>query len=545
MAENDPLILANLVAARAASDPDFDVLTFEGGGVRNDEVRTYRELWENGQRLAAALVEAGMQKGDRFGLLMQNHPEFVEAMVAASITGTVFVPIDPRIGPNVLAYMLKDSGCRGLICADYALQTIASSNARTKLEWVFVVGEQWRVQWDDLPTRPLAEALSVQRTELTVHTSDLTDPMQIMYTSGTTGDPKGIVVRNARFCAVLAHGETVFGLRSDDRPYTGLSLTHGNAQFVTLASSLNMKLRAVFSRKFTKSRLWDITRKYGCTVFNLLGGMATAVYSEPPRPDDADNPIRLVISAGMPAAVWEAFERRFNVKIIEFYGAVEGGLAFNRGDGPKGSCGRVAPGLEAKVVDDDGEPCPPNVPGEIWFRPENGNPPVVEYFNNPDASRRKTEGGWLHSGDVVRMDEQGWIFFEYRKGGGIRRNGEFVNTAFIEKVIAEHPSVSDVYVYGIPSTTGAPGEKEVVAAVVPRSHTAFDPLGVFQTCQEKLEKHWVPSQLQLVKEIPKTASEKPQERFLLQMLTNGASIVIRCPTTRYIADSPHTESKGA
>src|SRR5664279_2862748 len=137
-----------------------------------------------------------------------------------------------------------------------------------------------------------------------------------MYTSGTTADPKGVMIRHGRFVLSGRMGEQVFRYRHGDRPYTGLSLTHGNAQFVTMSPSLRMGLRAVFSRRFTKSRLWTVMRHYGCTTFSLLGGMATAIYSEPARPDDADNPVRFVVSAGMPKVIWEEFERRFGLEIF-------------------------------------------------------------------------------------------------------------------------------------------------------------------------------------------------------------------------------------
>src|SRR5258705_10359121 len=111
-------------------------------------------------------------------------------------------------------------------------------------------------------------------------------------------------------------------------------------------------MRCVMSRRFTKSRLWDIARRYGCTSFSLLGGMTTAVYSEPPKPDDADNPVRFVVSAGMPAAIWQAFERRFGMRIVEFYGAAEGGLTLNPfGSGPGGSIGKCVPRLQYRIAD--------------------------------------------------------------------------------------------------------------------------------------------------------------------------------------------------
>jgi crotonobetaine/carnitine-CoA ligase len=297
---------------------------------------------------------------------------------------------------------------------------------------------------------------------------------------------------------------------------------------ITLAPSLAMKLGAVFSRKFTKSRLWDVCREHGCTVFNLLGGMATAIYSEPAKPNDADNPVRFVISAGMPAALWEPFEKRFGVQIVECYGAVEGGLAINPiGVGPVGSFGKPPPVLEMRIVDERGEECPPGAVGELICRPTTGERAEVEYFRNEEASRKKTEGGWLRTGDMCHRDAEGWLYFDFRKGGAIRHNGDFVNPGFVEKVVAEHPQVDDVFVYGVPAASGAPGERDVVAAVVPVDRRRFDPASVFATCVRGLEANFVPSYLQVVDEIPKTASEKPQERFLLERFAPDADGVYR------------------
>lgn len=515
-AARDELILANLVANRVESEPDRDVLTFESAG-GTEEVRTYRQLWENGCRIAAGLDQAGMAPGDCFALLMQNHPEFVDAMVGASISGTVFVPIDPRTRGDKLAYMLRHSGCKGVICADYAMQALEAVRDQVpSLEWVWVLesGEP------DVPAprtgcRRVSDVLSGPVPVAEIRSVDPMAPMQIMYTSGTTGDPKGVVMRHARYGAAAGWGP-LFGYSRDDRPYTGLSLTHGNAQIVTLAASLKLGMRAVFSRRFTKSRLWDIARKYGCTTFTLLGGMTTAIYSEPPRADDADNPVRFVISAGIPAAIWDAFARRFAVRIVEFYGAVEGGLTINTGEGPAGSIGKPPPFLNARLVDEDGHDVAPGQPGELIFQLANGSPADVVYLHNPEASGRKTQGGWLRMGDIGHRDAQGWLYFDYRIGGGIRHNGDFIQPGEIEKVIAECDDVADVYVYGVPAASGAPGEKDVVAAIVAAASRQIDPQAVFSRCRQRLSAGMVPSYLQVLAEIPKTASEKPQERFLLE-----------------------------
>lgn len=516
--ERSELILADIVATRAERNPDFEVLTFECAG-RADETRTFAELQERANALAGTLIELGLAPGDKFGLFMRNHPEFVEAMIAASISGTVFVPIDARTRGAKLAYTLRNSGAKSIVCADYALAQY--DEVRSELPGIDSVlalasGEDGAPALDAFPyARSLDAVLSRPVPTVDVRVESPADPLQIIYTSGTTGDPKGVVMENGRYGGMAALGSGVFGFQPDERLYTGLSLTHGNAQAVTLASALCLELPAVISRKFTKSRLWDICRKHGCTTFSLLGGMATAIYSEPEKPDDGDNPVRMVTSAGMPRAIWEAFEKRFNLDVLEWYGAVEGGLAFKPiGEGPVGSFGKPGPGLDMRILDDQDNECPPGVQGEICSRPLTGDSPKVAYHGNPEASAAKTRGGWLRSGDIGHTDENGWLFFDYRKGGSIRRSGDFINPGFVEKVVAEHPAVSDVFVYGVEARSGAPGEKDVVAAVVAVDGESIDAESVLAHCRAGLEANFVPSYLQVVDEIPKTASEKPQERFL-------------------------------
>ena len=515
-------ILANLVAARATDRPDDELLTFvhiDPDGKLQDESRSYADLWRNGQQLAGALQAAGMQRGDNFALVIQNHPEFVDAMVASSICGTVFVPIDPRTRGDKLAYMLDFADCRGAIVADYALPSVLDVLDRApSLEWLWVLSSDAMAALPEctLPLKWLVEVAASATPVCDVAVQDPAEPMQMLFTSGTTGDPKAIVAAYARFDAVSSIGPLV-GLTGDDRLYTGLSLTHANAQLITLGNALKMGIPCVISRKFTKSRLWDNCRRYGCTFFNLLGGMTTAIYSEPEKPDDADNPVRRVLSAGMPASIWDNFASRFDVEIFEFYGAAEGGMTFNPpGEGPVGSIGKPPPTLEGKIVDEDDNEVPPGEQGEIVFRNADGSCPVVAYFKNPDASAKKTRDGWLRMGDIGHRDDEGWYYFDYRSGGGIRHNGDFINPGFVEKVVAEHKAVDDVFVYGIEAASGVPGEKDVIAAVVPLAEEDLDIADLFQHCRAQLESNFVPTYIQVMDEIPKTASEKPQERFCLE-----------------------------
>lgn len=512
-------IFGNIVANRAQTDPDLAIVTFESADGR-DTVRTYRQLWENGQRVAQWLIERGMQPGDHFGILMANHAEFVDCMVGSSVAGTVFVPIDPRTRGEKLAYMLKHARCKGLIAADYTLAQVAPIRDQVPcLEWVIglATDEGAAPVASFAGVTDYADAMAAGVPALESRTVDPASAMEIIFTSGTTGDPKGIVMTHRRFCESAAIVPRAVGYQAGDRLYSGLSLTHANAQGITLGAALSAHIPCVLSRRFTKRRLWDIARRYGCTSFTLLGGMTTAVYAEPPRGDDADNPVRFVVSAGMPAAIWESFEARFGLSVLEFYGAAEGGLTFKPvGMGPVGSIGRPAPNLQYRIVDEAGRDVPRGQPGELLFRPRDGSPFHVAYFENAAASAAKGKDGWLWMGDIVHEDEAGWLFFHYRKGGGLRHNGDFVDPAWIEKAIADSGLVDDVYVWGVAAASGAPGEKDVVASVVPKCASAFEPQAVFRACRDRLEANFVPGYVQIVDAIPKTASEKPQERFLLE-----------------------------
>jgi crotonobetaine/carnitine-CoA ligase len=523
------ICLGELIRDKAASHPDLDVLTFvdvDPTGELHEEVRTYRGLWDAGRRFGRALIDRGMRPGDRFALLMPNHPQFVEAMVGAALTGTVFVPIDPRTRGAALAYMLAFAEVRGVVATDLVLENVLAVRSQVAtLKWIFVLRAGAGTLGRSAGVFALEEVCGGEPCEYRPGLVGPETSMQLLYTSGTTGEPKAIATRHARFANAGAVAE-LFGYRADDRPFTGLSLTHANAQMVTLSPSLRLGLRAVIGRKFSKSRLWDITRRYGCTVFNLIGGMTVALHSEPRKPDDADNPVRRVISAGMPAALWRDFQERFAVEILEFYGAAEGGLTINPpGVGPVGSVGKPPLGMEVAVLDENGAHCPPGVAGEICFRMPGGQPPVLSYEKNPDASARKTAGGWLHMGDIGHLDENGWLFFHYRAGAAIRRNGEFIDARVVEAAVADSSQIADAFVYGVPAQSGAPGEKDLVAAVVARDTNTFDADAVFLHCQARLPANLVPSYLQQVDEIPKTASEKPQERMLLRTFAPDAANV--------------------
>ncbi len=510
-------------------DPDKVALIFVNDD-GSDEKITYAGIFENTNRISRALVRAGIGEGDTFAVLMRNHPEFLYCLAAALSLGAIMVPIDPRSRGAKLSFQMNNTGAGGMIVSDEFIDSI--KEIEKDIRDVRVIGVTYKNHHHvpfDSSYPSLNEILAGESGSPPdqVKPMKLSRPAQIIHTSGTTGDPKGVILRGQRLRDSAILGKLIYKYKRDDILYNGLSMTHGNCQSVTLFPALSKGIPAVIGEKFTKSRIWDICRKYGCTSFSSLGGMMAGIYNEPPKPDDADNPVRVVVSAGTPAAIWEDFEKRFNVKIHEWYAAVEGGLAHNPpGRGPVGSFGKPNFFMyRMKIVDENDKEVGPFEKGELiskmTFRPTK-----VDYFGRKKESDAKTKGGWLRSGDICHRDDRGFLFFDFRKGGGLRRQGDFIQPDYVEKIIGGHESVSEVCVYGIPASSGAPGESDLVAAVMPLSGRKIDVDSLLSLCLKKLERNSVPSYFQIVDEIPKTITEKALDRVLREQFRPDAPNVV-------------------
>ncbi len=510
-------------------DPDKIALIFVNDD-GSDEKITYAGIFENTNRISRALIRAGVGEGDTFVLLMKNHPEFLYGLAAALSLGAIVVPIDPRSRGAKLAFQINNTKSKGIIVSDEFIGSIRE--IANDIKGVPVIGVTYKKHHQipfDVSYPSLNEILERENCALPDRAlpMKLSRPVQIIHTSGTTGDPKGVILRGGRLRDSAILGKLIYKYNSDDILYNGLSMTHGNCQSVTLFPALSKGIPAVIGEKFTKSRIWDICRKYGCTSFSSLGGMMAGIYNEPPKPGDADNPVRVVVSAGTPASIWEDFEKRFHVKIHEWYAAVEGGLAHNPpGKGPVGSFGKPNFFMyRMKIVDENDKEVGPFVKGELiskmTFRPTK-----VDYFGKKKESDAKTKGGWLRSGDICHKDDKGFLYFDFRKGGGLRRQGDFIQPDYVEKIIGEHDSISEVCVYGIPASSGAPGESDLVAAVAPLSGKKIDVDSLIGLCLKKLERNSVPSYLQIVDEIPKTITEKALDRVLKEQFHPDAPNVV-------------------
>lgn len=469
-----------------------------------DDVYTYADMEERSARVANGLRDLGVTRGSNVAMIMPNSPEFLWAWFGASRVGAPVVPVNTALKGDGLVHIVDHSDSETLVVhAELVDRFLAVRDRLPKLQRVVVVGGD---AGDDVSWEGLLEAPAESPDDESVQAADL---MMVMYTSGTTGLPKGVVIPQQQIVGVpfLA---AFAGLNADDVFYTCLPLFHANAALISIWGAFGMGTKVALSPRFSASRFWDEIRRYGATEFNALGAMMPILYKQPPRPDDADNPCRLVVSAACPKEIWEDFERRFGVEIVEFYGTVEGGLTMAGPDAPVGSIGKPLPINEMRVVRDDDTDCDPTEVGEIISRPV-GGPPTVQYYKNPEATAEKIKGGWMRSGDLAYADEEGYLWFVDRKKDSMRRRGENISSFEVEKTINEHPDVLESAVYAVPSELG---EDEVMAALVLQPEATFDPLSIIKHCDERMAYFMVPRYLRVVTELEKTGTHRVQKQGL-------------------------------
>jgi crotonobetaine/carnitine-CoA ligase len=313
---------------------------------------------------------------------------------------------------------------------------------------------------------------------------------------------------NVRLLSLIAH----ILLKPDDVYYTYLALCHGNALFVTTTLALARKATVALSRKFSASRFWDRVNLYGATVFNTIGSIIPILMKQPASQYDPLNRVRFVISAACPADMWEAFEKRFDTTIYEIYSAVDSGgkSIMNLGTAPAGSLGKPQRPGDVRIVDENGRDVRPGTSGELLFKVRNGSG-TVEYYKNREASEKKSGSGWLHTGDIVRGDENGFIYFVGRNTESMRKGGENVSAYEVEHVIMEHPSVEDVAVYAVPSELA---EDDIMAAVKLVEKSSLSAEGLTLFLSDKLAKYAIPRYIRFVDEFPKTNSHRIMKHLL-------------------------------
>jgi crotonobetaine/carnitine-CoA ligase len=411
----DTAVLSRIVRRRAAHEPDRVVVVLENGS-RPAERLTVADLATRGNQLAAAFTETGLAIGTAVAVMTGNCPELFYSMVASAQLGLPVLPVDPGTPPEALAALLARTDAGAIVIEERLLadRDTAAVIARSGVQ-PFVVGAPTRSEGPSLGPL-LGEILAGPETaDAGEHVTDLAHPWLLSIDSGSAKDPRILQVSYDRL-AVLRQLPGHLGYRLDDVAYTGLTGTHPNALMATVLPALRGQIdRAVLSRHFSTARLWDRCIAHGVTTLSSHGELASAVYNEPSTDRDNAHGVRLVVSVGMPREIWRAFEQRFGVRVLEWYGTFEGGFAVNpAGVGPVGSFGKPPADLVMDVVDADGEPVPAGSIGELIVRPV-GSAASVTYYRDPEASARAVTDGWLRTGDLVTRDANGWLYFVQHK----------------------------------------------------------------------------------------------------------------------------------
>jgi crotonobetaine/carnitine-CoA ligase len=474
--------------------------------ITEHEQITYDQLDERVNRVGNALEAMGIQKDDKVCVMLPNTPEFLYVWWGNAKLGGVTVPLNTALRGEGLAYILNHSDAETLVLSHRYVPVLEDIRGDLpRLKRLIVLGPEGK-RAPHLPTAAMdfGELLTAPATSpiKEVWSEDIDS---IMYTSGTTGLPKGVVHRHSRcyggFVLPLMTGYT-----AQDIVYNTLPLFHiGGQNMVWMALVADTKV--AMAERFSASRFWDDVRQYGTTFTLFLGAMIPILYKQPPRPDDSTNPLRIALSAAAPRTIWEAFERRFAVKIVELYSQTEGGFMINseaRAAGKIGSMGKPGASFEMQVVDAHDNPLPPGEVGELIYKPA-GEAPLTEYYKNPEATAEKTKGGWIRSGDLAYKDEDGYFFFVDRKSDFMRRRGENISSFEVEKIINGHPKVLESAAYAIPSDLG---EDEVMVALIPRPGADVTPQEIMQYCETRMAYFMIPRYVRFVGAFPKTGTER-------------------------------------
>ena len=511
--------LATLLQQKARKNGDRPALRFE------HRTLSYRELDRETDRVAAGLAAAGVGAGDRVAVLLWNTPEFPLVWFGAAKRGAVLVPLNTALKGEILRYELADSEPTALV-VDHRLWS-AYEPLRESLgipnEWVVApadgtgnLPEAVRL-FSELPrdrgTDPLPEIRPC-------------DPVSVMYTSGTTGPPKGAIIPHEKQIVTPLE----IGLRSRLGPgsvlFTALPLFHCNAQEMTALTALLNDLTAAFDERFHASTYWETAARFGATHVSLLISMVNVLFKQPAKPTDLGHGVRTALTAGATRAIWPEFERRFGLTIVELYGMTECGCTtlMNPPDRIRvGSVGTPLAFVEADVVDDEDRPVPPETRGELVVRPRAPYSMFLGYLNKPEKTVESWRNLWFHTGDYVWQDEEGYYYFVERKKDVIRRRGENIAPYDVEQVLNQHPMVFETVVVGVPSPLG---EEDVKAYVQLKPGAKVEARELFEFAAQRLPFFMVPQFLEFVSEIPKTANQKAQ-RYLLRSRPPGPGTVDR------------------
>ncbi|ONI88682.1 acyl-CoA synthetase [Actinosynnema sp. ALI-1.44] len=490
--------VTDLLMARAGDE--HTGLRFE------DETHSWAEHIRISARYAAALRTAlNWDIPPHVGILADNVPAFSFLLGGCALSGAVLVGLNPTRRGEALARDIRLADCQLVLAERKHLPLLEGSDLGVAAVHEL---ESWRIP-QEAPLEPVP-----------VTAADL---LMLIFTSGTSGDPKAVRCTHGKVAFPGRMLAERFRLSASDTVYVSMPMFHSNAIMagwaVGLAAGANIALR----RRFSASGFLPDVRKYGVTYANYVGKPLSYVVATPPRPDDADNPLRLVYGNEGAGADLIAFQKRFGCAVVDAFGSTEGGVGFARtADTPPHSLGKPADDV-AILHPETGHPCPPaeydadgrlanaaeavgelvNTAGAGWF---------AGYYRDPEADAHRLRDGRYHTGDLAYTDKDGFVYFAGRLGDWLRVDGENLGTAPIERILLRHPAIAETAVYAVPDpVTG----DQVMAAIVTRG-TPLDPaeFGRFLADQPDLGPKQVPRYVRVVAELPRTSTFKVVKRRL-------------------------------
>lgn len=508
--------IGNLLTQRAFLHPDKEAFV----DVHQKKRLTYHQFNANTNRTAHALLSLGVKKGDRVGILMMNSVDYMELFFALAKIGAVCVLLNTRLVADELTYIIKDSGAQTLVYGNDFQKVVAEirakgGNATEVLNWVHAGGgpetDTFARNFEELKTKAV-------ETEPERSGFD-DDSLFIMYTSGTTGLPKGAVqTHNTALWAAITMAIT-WEMRQSDRFLVSLPLFHVGG-LMPAVMSVYCGTASVSTKAFDPSLYWKVIESERVTNSLMVPTILNMMLQVSEKDTCSFSSLRWISIAGapVPISLLEA-SSAINLHVEQLFGLTEAcgpGCTLMRDDVVRkvGSAGKPFLLMNARVVDPDDNDVPPGTPGELILQGKNI---MREYWNLPEVSAHTLRGGWLHTGDVATMDEDGFVYIVDRLKDMIISGGENIYPAEIEKIIAGLPGVAQVAVIGQPD----PKWGEIpLALVVPQAGSGLDQQQVLDFCQGKMARYKMPKKVKFLEALPLTPTGKVQKRILRQQLSD-------------------------
>ncbi|HEY6592658.1 MAG TPA: AMP-binding protein [Asanoa sp.] len=510
--------LARVLRFHGAARPDAEFL------VTPEENRswTYGQALESAERVCGGFTAAGASAGDRVLIMAANSSQFVRTWLGTAIAGLVEVPINTAYEGEFLRHQVVTVQPRWAVIDDvHASRFVAISAHCQDIDnfWVIDTGQVENALallhengWTAAAWETLEEADRLVLPEPAPHSL-----ASIFFTSGTTGPSKGVAMPHAQMYFFGDEVVSLTRLTAADTYLTVTPLFHGNAQFMAAYPALIAGARLVVRPKFSASRWVDQLRANGVTVTNFLGVMMDFTWKQPPRPDDADNPLRAVFAAPTASSIVDEFAKRFGIEaFVEVFGLTETSAPIlspygeRRPDGAAGLC--ASDFFDIRLVDPDtDEEVPVGEIGELVVRPKHPWTCSLGYYGMPEKTTHAWRNLWFHTGDALRRDADGWYYFVDRYKDALRRRGENISSYEVEQAILGHDAVVECAVVGVAAEQEA-GEDEVLAAMVTTRDVTPDEIWAW--CDGRIPSFAIPRFLRFLDALPKTPSEKVRKAAL-------------------------------